>query len=81
MFAYVSYWKIKGYQSVHLVIRARQELVFALLRSPVFSDFLHLIDILETNILSFPILNIVTVFLCIKSSVKNQCYLVVTVLC
>lgn len=42
---------------------------------------LHLIDILETNILSFPILNIVTVFLCIKSSLKNQWYLVVTVLC
>jgi len=39
MFAYVSYWKIKGYQSVHLVIRARQELVFALLRAPVFSVF------------------------------------------
>lgn len=34
MFASVSYWKRKGYhQSVHLVVRARQELVFALLLS------------------------------------------------
>ena len=30
MFAYVSYWKMKGYQGVQLLIRTKHETVFAL---------------------------------------------------
>lgn len=64
MFPYVSHWKRRGSQGIHLIIRTKDGMAFALLKERsrdffvVFST-LPLIDILETNMLNFPIANIV----------------------
>lgn len=67
MFAYVSNWKMKGYQGVQLLIRTKDETVFALFfKNWVFSfvfSILPMMDILETNMLNFPVLNIAIILI------------------
>lgn len=66
MFPYVSHWKTRGYRGIHLIIRTKDAAAFALLKKTLnfflfVFNILPLIDILETNMLNVPVLNIVTI--------------------